>query len=145
MMRDVAACPRISVHNNHKIISYSVFPQDLSNASIIIMLYVRLKTFYKGVLSQNSMLSFLTETTGCCPVIATVTCRNTEYLALLMSVSPLSVDCAQRDGPQVRAEFGKLRNVVGNLKERWGSWERFTLRLLRLRLQRTVNTMDSTQ
>lgn len=32
-------------------------------------------------------------------------------------VSPLSIHRAQRDRPQIRAEFGKLRNVGCNLKE----------------------------
>lgn len=35
--------------------------------------------------------------------------------------SPLSVNGAQRDGPQVGAELGELRDVVRDLKERRGS------------------------
>lgn len=41
--------------NNHKIISYSVLPQDVSNASIIIMLYVRLKSFYRTACYHSSL------------------------------------------------------------------------------------------
>lgn len=36
-------------------------------------------------------------------------------------LSPLSVNRAKRDSPQIRTEFGELRNVVCNLKDKSGS------------------------
>lgn len=47
-------------------------------------------------------------------------CKKRQGCDLIL---PLSINCAQGNSPQVRAEFSKLGNVVCDLKERQVKWE----------------------